>query len=256
MADESTSSTLSTEQTVAFVTGASRGIGRASSLALARGGMAMAVGFRSDEASASETVEKIRADGGQAMAVHCDVTDEGSVGEAFKAIETEMAKPTVLVNNAGFTKDGLAMRYSTMDWDTTIGINLRGAFLCARKALPAMIRARWGRIINVSSAAGLRGNPGQAAYTSAKHGVIGLTKSLAREVGSRGVTVNAVCPGFVETDMVAGVADVNRQMWMNLTPAGRFATPEEVAGVIAFLAGPEASYVNGAAIPVDGGLTA
>ncbi|HJP66938.1 MAG TPA: 3-oxoacyl-ACP reductase FabG [Actinomycetota bacterium] len=243
-------------QTVAFVTGASRGIGRATSLALAKGGMAVAVGYRSDEPSATETVEKVRADGGQAVAVHCDVTDEGSVGDAFKAIEAALGKPTVLVNNAGFTKDGLAMRYSTADWETTMDINLRGAFLCARKALPAMVRARWGRIINVASAAGLRGNPGQAAYTAAKHGVVGLTKSLAREVGSRGVTVNAVCPGFVETDMVAGVADVNRQMWMNLTPVGRFATPEEVATVIAFLAGPEASYVNGAAIPVDGGLTA
>jgi 3-oxoacyl-[acyl-carrier protein] reductase len=242
--------------TVAFVTGASRGIGRAASLALAKAGMAVAIGYRSDEPSATETVEKVRADGGQAIAVHCDVTEEDSISEAFKAVETELAKPTVLVNNAGFTKDGLAMRYSTADWETTMDVNLRGAFLCARKALPAMIRARWGRIINVSSAAGLRGNPGQAAYTSAKHGVIGLTKSLAREVGSRGVTVNAVCPGFVETDMVAGVADVNRQMWMNLTPVGRFATPEEVATVIAFLAGPEASYVNGAAIPVDGGLTA
>jgi 3-oxoacyl-[acyl-carrier protein] reductase len=214
------------------------------------------VGFRSDEASATETVEKLRADGGRALAVPCDVTDEDSVAQAFKAIEADLAKPTVLVNNAGFTKDGLAMRYSAADWETTMAINLRGAFLCARKALPAMLRARWGRIINVSSAAGLRGNPGQAAYTSAKHGLIGLTRSLAREVGGRGVTVNAVCPGFVETDMVAGVADVNRQMWMNLTPAGRFGTPEEVASVIAFLAGPSAGYVNGAAIPVDGGLTA
>ncbi len=244
------------EPTVAFVTGASRGIGRATSLALARSGLVVAIGYRSDQPSAEETVAKIQADGGQALAVHCDVTDESSIDEGFNAIQAGFAKPTVLVNNAGFTKDGLALRYSTADWDTTVGINLRGAFLCARRALPAMVRARWGRIVNVSSAAGLRGNPGQAAYTSAKHGVIGLTKSLAREVGNRGIAVNAVCPGFVETDMVAGVNDVNRQMWMNLTPAGRFATPEEVASVIAFLVSPEAAYVNGAAIPVDGGLTA
>jgi 3-oxoacyl-[acyl-carrier protein] reductase len=162
----------------------------------------------------------------------------------------------VLVNNAGFTKDGLALRYSMEDWDTTMGVNLRGAFLCSRRALRAMLKARWGRIINVASAAGLRGNPGQAAYTAAKHGVVGLTKSLAREVGGRGVTVNAVCPGFVETDMVAGVNDAMRAVWTNLTPLNRFATPEEVAAVIAFLAGPGASYVNGAAIAVDGGLTA
>jgi 3-oxoacyl-[acyl-carrier protein] reductase len=244
------------DQTVAFVTGASRGIGRATSLALARSGLAVAVGFRSDQSSAEETVAKIEADGGQAQAVHCDVVDEASVGEAFGAIEGGLGAVGVLVNNAGFTKDGLALRYSLEDWETTMGVNLRGAFLCSRRALRAMLKARWGRIVNVSSAAGLRGNPGQAAYTSAKHGMVGLAKSLAREVGNRGITVNAVCPGFVETDMVAGVSDVNRQMWMNLTPVGRFATPEEVAAVIAFLVGPEAAYVNGAAIPVDGGLTA
>ena len=242
--------------TVAFVTGASRGIGRATCMALARSGMAVAIGFRSDPDSADETVEKIRAEGGTAHAVHCDVTDEASVDHAFADIEAELDKPTVLVNNAGYTKDGLALRYPTAEWDTTIDVNLRGAFLCTRRALPAMVKARWGRIVNVASAAGLRGNPGQAAYTAAKHGMVGLTKSLAREMGSRGITVNVVCPGFVDTDMVAGVSEEHRQKWVALTPAGRFATPEDVAWVIAFLVGPEASYVNGAAIPVDGGLTA
>jgi 3-oxoacyl-[acyl-carrier protein] reductase len=245
-----------TDQAVAFVTGASRGIGRATALSLAQAGRPVAIGYRSDQASAEETVAKIGADGGRAQAVHCDVTDEGSVGQAFDAVESRLGPVGVLVNNAGFTKDGLAIRYSMEDWDTTLGVNLRGAFLCSRRALRAMLKARSGRIVNVSSAAGLRGNPGQAAYSSAKHGVIGLTRSLAREVGNRGITVNAVCPGFVETEMVADVSDVNRQMWMNLTPVGRFATAEEVAAVIAFLASPEASYVNGAAIAVDGGLTA
>jgi 3-oxoacyl-[acyl-carrier protein] reductase len=244
------------EPTVAFVTGASRGIGRATCLALAQSGLAVAIGYRSDQASAEESVGKIQADGGSAMAVHCDVTNEASVGEAFGAIEAELGKTTVLVNNAGFSRDGLAIRYSTADWDTTIGINLTGAFLCTRRALPAMVRAKWGRIINVSSAAGLRGNPGQIAYTSAKHGLIGMTRSLAREMGSRGITANVVCPGMVETDMSAVIADAHRQMWMNLTPAGRFGIPEEVASVIAFLVSPDAAFVNGAAIPVDGGLTA
>jgi 3-oxoacyl-[acyl-carrier protein] reductase len=245
-----------TDQTVSFITGASRGIGRATSLALAQSGLVVAIGFRSDQASAEETVAKIEAEGGRALAVHCDVLDEGSVDQAFGTIEEQAGPVGVLVNNAGFTKDGLAIRYSLEDWETTIGINLRGTFVCSRRGLRGMLKARWGRIVNVSSAAGLRGNPGQAAYTSAKHGVVGLTKSLAREVGGRGVTVNAVCPGFVETGMVADVNEALRTVWMNLTPANRFGTPEEVAAVIAFLASPEASYVNGAAIAVDGGLTA
>ena len=244
------------EPRVAFVTGASRGIGRATCLALARDGLAVAIGYRSDPASAEESAAKIQADGGRAMAVHCDVADEASVDQAFRAIEAELGKTTVLVNNAGWSRDGLAIRYSTADWDSTIAVNLTGAFLCTRRALPAMVRAKWGRIVNVSSAAGLRGNPGQIAYTSAKHGLIGMTRSLAREMGSRGVTANAVCPGMVETTMAEAIPEVYRQMWKNLTPVGRFGEPEEVAGLIAFLVSPEGAYVNGAAIPVDGGLTA
>jgi 3-oxoacyl-[acyl-carrier protein] reductase len=242
--------------TVAFITGASRGIGQATAMLLARTGMSVALGFHSDEQGAQDAVAKAVADGARALAVHVDVTDEASVAEAFGAVESELGPVRVLVNNAGYTKDGLAVRYATETWDATVDINLKGTFLCTRRALPAMLKARWGRVVNVSSAAALRGNAGQAAYSAAKAGLLGFTKSLAREVGSRGITVNAICPGFVDTQMTSGTSDEVRARYVELTPAGRFGSAEEIGAVIAFLAGPEASYVNGAIIPVDGGLSA
>ncbi len=248
--------TAGTGATVALVTGASRGIGRATSLALGRAGLAVAVGYRSDEDSAEETVAKVRAEGAQALAVHVDVTDEDSVEDAFRTVEAELGRVRVLVNNAGFIKDGLAVRYSTENWDATVDTNLRGAFLCTRRALPAMLKARWGRIVNVASIAALRGNAGQTAYSASKAGLVGLTRSLAREVGSRGITVNAICPGFVDTNMTAATGEEIRQRYVEMTPAGRFGTADEIAAVIAFVAGSEASYVNGAVIAVDGGLSA
>jgi 3-oxoacyl-[acyl-carrier protein] reductase len=244
------------ERTVALVTGGSRGIGSATASALARIGMAVAVGYRSDPEGAEETVAKARADGGAGLAVPIDVRDEASIEEAFRRVEGELGPVRVLVNNAGFTRDGLAVKYSTQNWEATIGTNLTGAFFCARRALPAMLKARWGRIVNVASAAALRGNAGQVAYSASKAGVVGLTKSLAREVGGRGITANAVCPGFVHTRMTEPQSEEIRRRYIDLTPAGRFGSPEEVAAVIAFLAGAEASYVNGAVISVDGGLTA
>jgi 3-oxoacyl-[acyl-carrier protein] reductase len=244
------------ERTVALVTGASRGIGSATALALARAGLAVAVTYRSDPDGAENTVAKAVADGGSAQAVPMDVQDESSVDQAFRAVEAELGPVRVLVNNAGYTKDGLAVKYSTDTWQATLGTNLTGAFLCARRALPAMLKARWGRIVNVASAAALRGNAGQAAYSAAKSGLLGMTRSLAREVGARGITVNAVCPGFVHTRMTEPQGEEIRRRYIEMTPAGRFGTPEEVAAVIAFLAGAEAAYVNGAVISVDGGLTA
>lgn len=242
--------------TIALVTGASRGIGHATCLALARAGLAVAVGYRSDPEGAEEVVAKATAEGARAVAVPVDVRDEGSVDEGFKRIEQDLGRVRVLVNNAGFTRDGLAVKYTTENWDATLDTNLRGAFLCSRRALPAMLKARWGRIVNVASAAALRGNAGQAAYAASKAGLVGMTKSLAREVGGRGITVNAVCPGFVATRMTEPQSEEIRRRYIEMTPTGRFGTPEEVATVIAFLAGPEASYVNGATIAVDGGLTA
>ncbi len=244
------------EATVALVTGASRGIGHATALALAQAGMAVAVGYRSDRDGAEEAVGKARADGAEGLAVHIDVQDEKSVDQAFAEVERGLGPVRVLVNNAGFSKDGLAIRYPTDTWDATLDTNLKGAFLCVRRALAGMLKAKWGRVINVASAAALRGNAGQTAYSASKAGLIGMTKSLAREVGSRGITVNAVCPGFVETAMTAPQAGALRQRYIDITPAGRIGNPEEIATVIAFLAGPEASYVNGAVIAVDGGLTA
>jgi 3-oxoacyl-[acyl-carrier protein] reductase len=244
------------DPTVALVTGASRGIGRATALALARAGLAVALAYRSDPEGAEETAAKARSEDARAATVNLDVADETSVLAGFERVESELGPVRVLVNNAGFTKDGLAVRYPIEAWDMTIDTNLRGAFLCSKRAIPAMLKARWGRIVNVSSAAAIRGNAGQTAYSASKAGMIGFTKSLAREVGSRGITANAICPGFVDTRMTERTSDEARQVYMGMTPAGRAGTPEEVAAVIAFLAGPDASYVNGAVIAVDGGLTA
>jgi 3-oxoacyl-[acyl-carrier protein] reductase len=244
------------DTTVALVTGASRGIGRATSLALARAGIAVAIGYRSDPDGAEEAAAKAGAEGGEALAVAIDVREDASVDQAFRRIEHELGPVRVLVNNAGYMKDGLAIRYSLDAWDATLDTNLRGAFLCTRRALAGMLKVRWGRLVNVASAAALRGNAGQVAYSASKAGLVGMTKSLAREVGSRGITANAVCPGFVETRMTAPQTDEIRQRYIDMTPAGRFGTLDEVAAVITFLASPEASYVNGAVIAVDGGLTA
>ena len=240
----------------ALVTGASRGIGQATSLALARAGLAVALGYRSDREGAEDAAAKARVEGAVAIALPFDVRDEAAVDAGFAAIEAELGTVRVLVNNAGYTRDGLAVKYSNEAWDATIETNLRGAFFCIRRALPRMMRARYGRIVNVASVAALRGNPGQAAYSASKAGMVGMTRSLAREVGSRGITVNAVCPGFVDTRMTEGASEALRTKYIEMTPIGRFGTPEEVAAVIAFLAGPEASYVSGAVIAVDGGLSA
>lgn len=247
---------MSDAQKVALVTGGSGGIGRATALALARDGWSVALGWRSSEAAAKEAVEEIIAGGGDAIAVQLDVTDEESVAAAFTTITDSLGPVTGLVNNAGMTKDGLTIKYAKETFEQTMAVNVTGAFLCTKAALRSMLRARWGRIMNISSAVALRGNPGQAAYTASKAGLVGMTKSISREVASRGITVNAVCPGVVDTEMVSDLHDGQMAAMIEATPVGRMATPEEIANVVRFLMSDEASYVSGAVIPIDGGLTA
>lgn len=241
---------------VALVTGGSGGIGRATALALAREGWSIAVGYRNSETAAKETLDAVEAAGSKGTTVQIDVAEEPSVTEAFRAAAEALGAINGLVNNAGMTKDGLTVKYPADTFDATMKVNVNGAFHCTKAALRGMLRGRWGRVVNVSSAVALRGNPGQAAYTASKTAILGLTRSIAREVGPRGITVNAVCPGLVDTEMVADLLDGQKDFMIEHTPVGRMATPEEVADVVAFLMSDRAAYVNGAVIPVDGGLTA
>jgi 3-oxoacyl-[acyl-carrier protein] reductase len=241
---------------VAVVTGGSRGIGRASAEALAADGWSVAIGYRTNEADAKEAVEALEAAGTPGMAVTLDVTDEASVAEAFRRVSDELGGLTGLVNNAGLSRDGLLLKYPIDVYERTMATNLRGSFLCCRGALRGMLRAKWGRIVNMSSAVALHGNAGQTAYAATKAGLVGLTKSLAREVGTKGITVNALCPGLLDTEMTSHLTEDARAYYLDQTPIGRAATLNEVAAVVRFVMSEEASYVNGAVIAVDGGLTA
>ncbi|HEY7659984.1 MAG TPA: 3-oxoacyl-ACP reductase FabG [Actinomycetota bacterium] len=241
---------------IAVVTGGSRGIGRACAEALAADGWRVAIGFRSSEADAKETLDALEVAGTPGIAVPLDVTDELSVTEGFARVASELGPVVGLINNAGMSRDGLLLKYSMEVYEQTMATNLRGAFLCSKAALRGMLKARWGRILNMSSAVALRGNAGQTVYAATKAGLVGLTKSLAREVGSKGVTVNALCPGLLDTEMTSHLGDDARAYYVDQTPIGRAATPAEVGAVVRFLMSTEASYVNGAVIPVDGGLTA
>ncbi|MGH2539863.1 MAG: 3-oxoacyl-ACP reductase family protein [Actinomycetota bacterium] len=241
---------------VAVVTGASRGIGRACSIALAGDGWTVAVGYRSDEAAAKDVLGALEAAGTPGLTVLCDTTDEASVGEAFRRVTEEAGNVTGLVNNAGFSQDGLLLKYSMETYEKVMATNVRGSFLCAQAAMRGMLREKWGRIVNVSSAVALHGNAGQTVYAASKTALLGLTTSLAREIATKGVTVNAICPGLVDTEMTSHLDERARAYYVEQTPLGRTARLEEVSAVVRFLMSEEASYVNGAVIPVDGGLTA
>jgi 3-oxoacyl-[acyl-carrier protein] reductase len=239
---------------VAFVTGGSRGIGRAAVVALATAGHPVAFCYSSDEAGARETQQAAEAVGGKALAVRADVADAASVEAAFAEIESAFGAVTVLVNNAGITRDGLVVRMSDENWRAVIDTNLTGAFHTIRRATPAMMKARYGRIVNIASASGHIGQAGQANYAAAKAGLVGLSRSVARELARRSITCNVVAPGPIVTAMTADLPDDWRTQAEQAVPLGRFGTAEECAAVITFLCSEAAGYVTGALVPVDGGL--
>ena len=246
--------TLELKGQIALVTGASRGIGAATVAALAAAGADVAINYQSSREAAQALVASLSGSGVRLLPVQADVADAGQVSAMVEAVEAELGRTTILVNNAGITRDTLLARMSPEDFDAVIATSLRGAFLLSRAVARGMMKARGGAIINVSSVIGRRGNAGQANYAAAKAGLIGLTKSLARELGPRGVRVNAVAPGYVETDMTAALPEAMKEQIVGRTPLARLAAPEEIASVIAFLASPAAGYITGAVIPVDGGL--
>ena len=236
----------------ALVTGAGRGIGRAIAIALAECGAEVVVNYASSAAAAEDVVEAITASGGQAWAQKADVSDEADVDNLIKAVLERSGRLDVLVNNAGITRDGLLMRMKTSDWQAVIDLNLTGVFLCSRAVARPMLKQKSGRIINITSVVGLMGNAGQANYAAAKAGVVGLTKSTAKELASRGITVNAVAPGFIATDMTK---DLDADAILRDIPLGTFGTQEQVAGAVRFLAAdPAASYITGQVLQVDGGM--
>ena len=239
---------------IALVTGGSRGIGRAIALKLAEAGCDVAVLYAGRRDAAEETVQQLQGLGARAICVQCDVSDENQAAAAFKQVSDELGLPDILVNNAGIVRDGLAMRMSAENFRTVLDTNLTGAFNMIHACLPGFLRRRSGRIINISSVSGMMGNAGQANYASSKAGLIGLTKTIAREVASRGITVNAVAPGFIETDMTRSMNVDALNAGVKQVPMGRMGRPEDVANAVRFLASDEASYITGCVLKVDGGM--
>src|SRR6202522_2531902 len=241
------------EGRVALVTGASQGIGHACALALAREGATVAAAARNQQ-KLEELVAEITAAGGKAAPFVMDVADEDQVKAGIKSALGQFGKIDILVNNAGITRDQLLMRMKRADWDAVLNTNLTSAYLCMQQVIGSMLKQRWGRIINITSVFGQTGQAGQANYAASKAGLIGLTMAIAREVGSRNITCNAVAPGFIETAMTSGFTDDFKKNALKMIPLGRIGTPEDVAGSIAFLASDEASYITGHVLSVNGGM--
>lgn len=238
----------------ALVTGASRGLGKAIALKLAQAGCSVTVNYHSNDDLAASLVEQINSWGGQAFSYKADVSDADAVKTMVRETAQKWGKIDILVNNAGITRDGMIMRMSESAWDDVLDTNLKSAFLCTRFVLRSMIEQPEGRIINISSLAGLMGNPGQANYCAAKAGLIALTRTLAKELGPRNITVNAIAPGFIVSDMTDKLPQEAKDNILSQVPLNRFGKPEDIAALALFLAGPAASYISGQVIAVDGGL--
>lgn len=240
---------------VAVVTGGSRGIGRAICVELASRGANIVLCYAGNEALAQETAQACEAYGVSALAIRCNVADAEDVKRLMKAAADAFGRIDILVNNAGVTRDGLLMMMKEADYDAVLDTNLKGAFLCMKAAVRTMMRQRYGRIVNVSSVVGIHGNAGQANYAASKAGLIGLTKAAAKELAAKGITVNAVAPGFITTDMTAALSEEAQQKLMAGIPAGRLGAAEEVAKAAAFLAGDDAAYITGQVLAIDGGMS-
>jgi 3-oxoacyl-[acyl-carrier protein] reductase len=245
---------LSLKDKVALVTGGSRGIGRAIATSLAAAGATVVVNYKGNAAAADEVVRDIGAEDGQALAIQADISQSEEVERMFKSVLDRYGRLDILVNNAGITRDTLLLRMKEDDFDAVLDTNLRGVFLCTKAALRPMTKARGGRIINITSVVGLMGNAGQSNYAAAKAGIIGFTKSTAREMASRGITINAVAPGYIETELTGLLSEQIRAAILENIPLGRLGAPQDVANLVCFLASDAASYITGETITVDGGM--
>lgn len=245
---------VETKKKIALVTGASRGIGRAIAVSLAKQGAYVIVNYSSSPEAAQETLNEIREAGSDGEVLKFAVQDSQAVEDAFDGIKSRHGRLDILVNNAGISRDGLVFRMKDEEWLATLGVNLNGAFYCSRAAARLMLKSRWGRIVNISSVVGEMGNPGQAPYVSSKAGLIGLTKSMAKELATRNITVNAITPGFIETDMTAALDEKLKEEHLKAIPVGRYGQASEVADLVTFLSSDNSAYITGQVIGINGGM--